>query len=164
MRIFSNEIEIIDQDGLTLRRHEIAKYKGEIKILNEERIFNPTRETTKLLERVGKIGPRAAELGSKAFLTLGRSGKGVLYGLSNLTRDYRKEDIEAASDRVLKAGSISYKAVKRLLERVTKKSELAKTDLKQSGSEIRPINDYQTFWEINSQTNTEEKKNGNDYH
>ena len=35
-------------------------------------------ESGLLVKRVWKIGPRSAELGGKAFLTLGRAGKGVL--------------------------------------------------------------------------------------
>jgi hypothetical protein len=98
------------------------------------------------------------------FTGLGRAGQGAIYGLSGLTRDYRKEDIEAACDRVLGSGFASYKAVKRILERGPKKGEMKKTDLKQSGSEIRPINDYQNFWEMNSQTNNEGEKDGDVYH
>lgn len=158
VRIFENEIEIRDLDGLVLRRHEKAKFKGECKIKPEDRIFNPTRETTRLIERIEKIGPNAAELAMGVFLKLGRAGNGAIYGLSNLTRDYRKEDIEAACERVLKTGFTSYRAVKRILERVPKKKDLENNlVLRQTGSEIRSINDYQQFWEINSQTNEEEK-------
>ncbi len=158
VRIFENEIEIRDLDGLVLRRHEKAKFKGECKIKPEDRIFNPTRETTRLIERIEKIGPAAAELARGVFLKLGRAGNGAIYGLSNLTRDYRKEDIDAACARVLKTGFTSYKAVKRILERGPKRdSAETKSKLQQTGSEIRPINDYQQFWEINSQTNKEEK-------
>lgn len=164
VRIYENEIVILDLDGLILRRHERAKFKGDNKIKPEDRIFNPSRETTQLIERIEKIGPQSAELARGLFTGLGRQGHGAIYGLSNLTRDYRKEDIEAACDRVLKGGFASYKAVKRILERIPKKSEMKKTELKQSGSEIRPINDYQTFWEINSQTNKEEEKDDDVYH
>ena len=155
VRIYENEIVILDKDGLTLRRHERAKFKGEFKIKPEDRIFNPSRETTKLIERIEKIGPRAADFARRLFTELGRAGHGAIYGLSSLTRDYKREDIEAACARVLDAGLFSYTAVKRILERGEKKTK--KVDLKQSGPEIRPINDYQTFWEMNSQTNKEEE-------
>jgi len=164
VRIYENEIVVLDLDGLVLRRHERAKFRGENKITPEDRIFNPSRETTRLIERIGRIGPRAADLACRIFTTLGRAGNGAIYGLSNLTRDYRKEDIEAACDRVLKTGFVSYKTVKHILEREAKKNEIKKPDLQQCGADIRPINDYQTFWEINSQTNNEGKKNGDDYH
>jgi hypothetical protein len=164
VRIYENEIVILDLDGLVLRRHERAKFKGENKIKPEDRIFNPSRETTRLIERIEKVGPCSADLARVMFSKLGRAGNGAIYGLSNLTRDYRKEDIEAACERVLKTGLASYKAVKRILDLVPKKSEMKKSDLQQTGTEIRPINDYQTFWEINAQTNQEEEKDGDVYH
>lgn len=157
-------IVVVDLDGLILRRHERAKVKGESKITPEDRIFNPTRETTRLIERIEKIGPRSAEFARGLFASLGRAANGAIYGLANLTRDYRKEHIEAACDRVLKSGFTSYKAVKRILERGPKKSEGNTPKLQQSGAGIRPIDDYQTFWETNSQANTEEEKDGNNVH
>ncbi len=164
VRIYETEIVILDVDGLVLRRHERAKFKVDNKIKPEDRIFNPSRETTRLIERIEKIGPKSAELARGLFTGLGRAGHGAIYGLSNLTRDYRREDIEAACERVVSGGFASYKAVKRILERGPKKGEIKKTELKQTGSEIRPINDYQTFWEMNSQTNKEEEKDGDVYH
>jgi transposase len=164
VRIYENEIVILDFDGLILRRHERAKFKGDNKIKPEDRIFNPSRETTRLIERIEKIGPRSAELARRLFSGLGRQGHGAIYGLSNLTRDYTREHIEAACDRVLSGGFASYKAVKRILARGPKKNEIKKAGLSQSGREIRPIDDYQTFWEMNSQTNNEEEKDGDVYH
>lgn len=164
VRIYDNEIEIRDLDELTLRRHEIAKVKGSFEINPEDRIFNPSRETSRLILKIAKYGPRSEEFARKIFNELGRAGNGAIYGLSSMAKDYSKEDIESACDRVLKSGVASYRAVKRLLERVPKKSESSKPNLKQVGTEIRSIKDYQTFWEINSQENTEEKKNDDVYH
>jgi len=163
VRIFENEIVVLDQDGLILRRHERSKIKGANLLKPEDRIFNPSRETTKLIERIEKIGPSAAELARGIFNRDGRAGHGVIYGLSNLTRDYRREDIEAACTKVAARGIVSYHAVKRILERGPKKNDTDKTELRQSGSEIRPVQDYQTFWEMNSQTNKEDD-DGNVYH
>lgn len=162
VRIFDNEIVVLDKDGLVLRRHERSRVKGANLLKPEDRIFNPSRETTKLLERIEKIGPNAANLARGIFNRDGRAGHGVIYGLSNLTRDYRREDIETACAKVIGRGVVSFTAVKRILERGPKKAD-CKTELKQSGSEIRPVQDYQTFWEINSQTNKEDD-DGNVYH
>jgi transposase len=163
VRIYDDEIVILDKDGLILRRHERSLSKGKNLLKTEDRIFNPSRETTKLLERIERIGPSAAELARGIFTRDGRAGHGVIYGLSNLTRDYRKEDIETACAKVIGRGVVSYHAVKRILERGPKRGD-SKPDLKQSGSEIRPVRDYQTFWEMNSQTNKEEDKDGDVYH
>jgi hypothetical protein len=161
VRIFENEIEIRDLDGLVLRRHELVTIKGKFNIRPEDRIFNPSRETTKLIERIEKIGPRSADMARELFKNLGRAGNGAIYGLSNLTRDYRKEDIESACERVLSRGSFSYQAVKRILERGPKKND-QNPELRQSGQEIRAISDYQMFWDNN--TNSKENKDDDVYH
>lgn len=160
VRIFENEIEIRDLDGLVLRRHLLVMAKGKFNIKPEDRIFNPSRETTKLIERIEKIGPKSADLARTLFGRLGRAGNGAIYGLSNLTRDYRKEDIETACELVLSRGSFSYQAVKRILERRPKKNE-RNVDLKQSGKEIRPIKDYQMFFDNNANKG---EKDGDVYH
>jgi transposase len=161
VRIYENEIVVLDSDGLVLRRHERSKVKGAFKLEASDRIFNPSRETTKLIERIGKIGPRSEDFACKLFTELGRTGHGALYGLLSLVRDYQCSDIEAACGAVLDSGHVTYTSVKRILER--KQSKTKKVDLKQSGPAIRPIDDYQTFWEINSQTNKEEE-DGDVYH
>ena len=163
VRIYDNELEILDLDGLVFRRHELSSRKGAFAIPPEDRIFNPSRETGRLLARIASFGPRSHEFAQKLFNELGRAGHGALYGLSNLSKDYNKEDIEVACDKVMGRGFTSYKAVKRLLELQPKKPE-PKLELKQAGAEIRPINDYQLFWEMNSQANTEEDKDGDVYH
>ena len=161
VRIFDNEIEIRDLDGLALRRHVRTTTKGKFNLKPEDRVFNPSRETTKLIERIEKIGPKSADLARELFKHLGRAGHGAIYGLSNLTRDYRKEDIESACERVLSRGSFSFQGVKRILERSPKKNE-QQTGLRQEGQEIRAISDYQNFWDNN--THTKENKDDDVYH
>jgi transposase len=163
VRIFEREIEIVDLDGLILRRHEMGKRKGEFKIKDEDRIFNPSRETTKLIERVGKIGPSTANLAREIFAKLGRPGQKAIYGLASLTRSYKREEIEVACERVLASGQSSFAAVKRYLERVSKQDIRPELIQAPSGG-VRAIEEYQMFWEMNSQTNNEEDENGNGYH
>ena len=160
VRIYENEIVVLDQDGQVLRRHERSKVKGAILLRPEDRIFNPSRETAKLIERIEKIGPSAAALARGIFARDGRAGQGVIYGLSNLTRDYRREDIETACVKVVASGIVSYRAVKRILERGPRKDGHGEMLLMQTGSEIRPVRDYQMFWEMNSHSNKEDG-NGN---
>lgn len=165
VRIYDDEVVILDHDGLILRRHERAKIKGANLLKPEDRIFNPSRETTRLIEHIERIGPRAADLARKIFAREGRAGHGVIYGLSNLTRDYEGKHIEAACEQVLARGSSSFQAIKRLLERGPKKGDAKAPELRQSGTEIRAIDDYQSFWEMHSRTQThEEDDDGNVYH
>ena len=162
VRIFENEIEISDLDGLILRRHEKGTRKGEFMMPEEDRIFNPSRETAKLIARVEKIGPSTANLAREIFAKLGRPGQKAIYGLTSLTRHYKRDEIESVCASVLATGQPSYAAVKRLLERKAVPVVWPALLQEPSGG-IRSIEEYQTFWDMNSQTNNEEKKDGNGY-
>lgn len=104
VRIYDREIVIVDADGLVLRRHEKSTRPGEFKIKEEDRIFNPSRETTRLIERIEKIGPSAAEVARRIFAKLGRPGQRAIYGLAGLTRHYKREEIELVCEKLLAAG------------------------------------------------------------
>jgi hypothetical protein len=146
VRAYPNEIEIIGADGAVLRRHERSAKPGYAAVKPADRIFNPSRETVRLLARVAKIGPHAARLGETLFKTLGRPGQKGLYGLSNLPRTFRTEDIEAACAAALAADCLSYRVVKAALERQA--SVVATVPARtQVAPEIRPIGDYQTFFD-----------------
>jgi hypothetical protein len=115
------------------------------------------RETARILSKVQKIGPQARDLAGQLLARMGRPGQKALYGLSNLPRHYTCAQIEAACARVLASGSISYQSVKRILEHHSKNVAPAVSTL-QADPAIRPIDDYQHFWELHSQHNHE------DYH
>ncbi len=83
----------------------------------DDRTFNPSRETARLLARLEAIGPATAQAGRELFARLGRPGSRAIYGLANLVRKYPCADIEAVCARLMQAGSLSYAAVKRVLER-----------------------------------------------
>ena len=125
-------------------------------------LFNPSRETAKLLDRVKKIGPDAAALAERLFARGGRVSQGTIYGLVGLARTYAKEDIDRACKRVLGASCPTYRAVKSILERTAKPSDDAPVKLQQHGPEIRSVLDYQTFWDLHARSNKEETLNGND--
>ena len=88
------------------------------------------------------------------FDRLGRPGHRALYALSNLPNKYPLERIEAACEAVLQARQYSYKAVKSRLEASTQVPDTQRPTtaglrkpLQQSGPAIRPIEEYQAFWE-----------------
>lgn len=146
VRAYPHEIEIIGADGAVLRRHDRSEKPGYTAVKPADRIFNPSRETVRLLARVAKIGPSAARLGEVLFKTLGRPGQKALYGLSNLPRTYRREDIDAACAAALAADCLSYRVVRTALEHhaAVVAAVPART---QVAPEIRPIGDYQTFFD-----------------
>jgi transposase len=154
VRIFDNEIQILNEQGELLRRHEKSARKGEYKLSEEDRIFNPSRETARLIGKVAKIGPHSAQLAREIFARLGRPGEKAIYGVANLTRRYPRADIEHACEQVLSLSRPSYQALKRILERTVNRAATvaAAASLQQSGSHIRSIEEYQAFWDFHTQS------------
>lgn len=149
VRIGEHDIEILDQAGAVLRRHHRVA-KGQMVLPEADRLFNPSRETARLLGKVHKIGPHSSALARDIFARRGRPGQRAIYGLANLLRHYGREDIEAACAKVLTLSTPSYQAVKRLLEQraaATHTGCPTTTPCAQHGADIRPIADYQAFFE-----------------
>jgi transposase len=148
VRLYEHDIEILNERGQVLRRHERSARKGTFVMEEQDRIFNPSRKTARLIGKVTKIGPHAAQLARQIFARLGRPGEKAIYGLSNLARHYKREDIERACEQVLRLAQPSYQAVKRILEREAQNTAHTEPpQLQQAGDLIRPIEEYQTFFE-----------------
>jgi len=151
VRIYEREIQILDECGQVLRRHDKSTRKGAFCIPDADRIFNPSRETARLIGKVTKIGPNTATLAREIFARLGRPGQHAIYALSNLTRHHPRERIERACAQVLTLSTPSYQALKRILARHAAAEEVAAAArapvLQQAGNEIRAIDEYRAFWE-----------------
>ncbi|OYV73316.1 MAG: hypothetical protein B7Z74_04130 [Deltaproteobacteria bacterium 21-66-5] len=148
VRIFARDVEILTADHQVLRRHEKAGRKGAFVMAETDRLFNPSRETARLLARVARIGPHTAALGQALFGRLGRPGNRALYGVASLVRTYSRVDIEAVCERLLAAGCVSYTAVKHaLVRRVADAPTVTPPPLTQAGPGIRALTEYQDFWE-----------------
>jgi transposase len=152
VRIYAGEIEILDASGAVLRRHAKAPRKGRFVLEEGDRIFNPSRETARLLEKAARIGPKTEELGRMLFTTRGRPGHKALYGLTHLPRTFRCEDIEAVSARFLEAGCFSFRAIRKALERRAAAAAGSQPPLAQDGPEIRALSEYQTFWDTHGRS------------
>lgn len=164
VRKYEHTIEILDLAGALLRRHSKLHRPGTYAIERSDRLFNPSRETARLLVKAQRIGPNAAKFADALFARLGRPGQRAIYGLSNLARHYPCADIEAICARLIAAEIYSYAALKRALARRAEGTPCAPAELAQSGSHIRSITEYQTFWEIHSQTQPLEDHDGNVSH
>ncbi len=153
VRIYDREIELLDEQGVVLRRHAKAARKGQFVLPEADRLFNPSRETARLIGKVTKIGPASEQLAREIFARLGRPGQRAIYGLANLPRHHSREDIEAACTQVLRLATPSYQALKRILERRTADvlEARAAPALLQSGDQIRAIDEYQAFFEQHSE-------------
>lgn len=161
VRIFEREIEILDAAGTLLRRHDKSPRKGAFVIKGSDRLFNPSRETVRLLARVHKIGPHTAALAQEIFARMGRPGQRAIYGLANLPRKYRRADIETVCERLHAAQCVSYATVRRALERQS--PAVPELPLTQSGPDIRALTEYQSFWETHSQADLKGDLDGNVY-
>ncbi len=166
VRIFERAIEILEATGQLLRRHPKSERKGSFAIEQADRIFNPSRESARLLAKAERIGPHTAALAREMFARLGRPGQRAIYGLANLARHYPCADIEAVCARLIDAQCFSYAALKHALERkaATALANAQAPNLTQSGSHIRALTEYQSFWEEHSQTHPQEDSDGNVYH
>jgi transposase len=151
VRIYDREIEILDAAGQPVRRHEKSLRKGTFTLDSGDRLFNPSRETARLLSKAQRIGPQTAAFAQELFARLGRPGQRALYGLTNLARTYPRTAIEAVCARLLAGHCFSYAAVKRALERAhVAAGPGAAPALTPSGPTIRDVTEYQTFWETHS--------------
>jgi len=162
VRIFDRAIEVLDATGAVLRRHEKSPRKGKFVMEDADRIFNPSRETVRVLAKVERIGPHAAAFARELFARLGRPGQRAIYGLASLTRTYARADIEAVCARLLEARVFSYAALKRALERHAANTPAVTPTLTQSGPQIRALTEYQSFFETH--THPQEDTDGNVYH
>jgi hypothetical protein len=138
-----HDLEILDEGGQLLRRHGKSARKAAFVLAEEDRIFNPSRQTARLIGKVEKIGPHAATLAREIFARLGRPGEKAIYGLANLARHHSCSDIERACEKVLALAQPSYQARKRMVERqAAAANEPAAPPLQQSGELIRSIEEY----------------------
>lgn len=151
VRIYEDQIEILDSSRMeVIRRHPKSKRAGSLMMEPEDRIFNPSRETDRLLGQAERIGPKTFELCERWFKEEGRSGQRRMYGLVNLVRHYAACHVERAAEVALRNGLRSSKALRRLVESVAAEAEEKRFEetepLTQEHALIRSAEDYAAFW------------------
>ena len=151
VRGFEHDIEIFELAGTLLRRHPRSLKPGHFEMKDADRIYNPSRESAKLLHKARQIGPHSGTLAGEIFARLGRPGQKAIYGMANLPRRYTREAIEKACEKVLTLSTPTYQALKRVLEHTCAQEEArAAADpvtLQQSGAHIRALEEYHAFFE-----------------
>lgn len=163
VRIYESEIEILDPKTMQiLRRHRALERKGAMAIEPTDRIFNPSRETDRLLQMAEAIGPHTFRLCQALFRENGRVAQKRIQGLVALSRKHSAARIEEACKSAYDHHAWSCRAVRILIE---KKIELesaqeafqsAQLDLLQSHESIRPIGEYQSFWDHHAEQEAQE--------
>jgi 5S rRNA maturation endonuclease (ribonuclease M5) len=152
VRIYDDQIEILDPVRMeVIRRHGRSSRPGSVLMRPEERIFNPSRETDRLLARAEMIGPHTFSLCEMWFSQEGRTGQRRMYGLVNLVRHYPVRHVEKAAQVAKTNGLRSFKALRRMVESMAAEADETESVrghdvLTQEHPLIRAGEDYAAFW------------------
>jgi len=151
IRIYDDQIEILDLIRMeVIRRHPKSRWHGSVMMNPADRIFNPSRETDRLLAQAECIGPHSFDLCETWFKEEGRSGQRRMYGLVNLVRHYPACQVEKAAEVAKHNGLRSSKAIRRIVESLAAEDRERKAEqpgsLTQEHVLIRPGEDYAAFW------------------
>jgi len=150
IRVYDEEIEILDPSRMeVIRRHPKSKRPGSLIMEPRERIFNPSRQTDRLLARAEIIGPHTFSLCETWFNEEGRSGQRRMYGVINLVRHYPARYVEKAAELAKANGLKSSRALRRMVENMVTEAggEMAEASgLTQDHPLIRSGKDYAAFW------------------
>ena len=123
VRLYETELEIRDLQTLTLiRRHTLATHKGEVKLPDAERVFNPSRQTRQILARAEQIGPKTHELCRGLFEKRGREAQKSMWGIVGLNRRYPASILEQAAAAALTQHTHSYKTVRAMADQLLAKA------------------------------------------
>jgi transposase/5S rRNA maturation endonuclease (ribonuclease M5) len=159
VRIYDKEIEILDPRRMEIiRRHPKGQRPGSLMMHPQERIFNPSRETDRLLTQAEIIGPNTFSLCEKWFAEEGRSGQRRMYGLINLVRHYPARHVEKAAELAKRNSLRSSKAIRRMVESMAAEADESKakeSGLTQKHPLIRSGEDYGAFWDQHAAEGTQ---------
>jgi transposase len=160
VRLFEHQIEIRDrQTHALLRTHPRAQRPGSLLLPDDERPFNPSRETRRILSQAAEIGPSALALCQHWFARDGRVGQRKLWGIVGLVKRYPRRLIDQACAQALRENVGSYKAIQHLTERLLS-AALAdidapvqgELDLTQQHPLIRAGDDYADLFTLGAHT------------
>jgi transposase len=119
VRVFEHRIEVRDlRTQALLRTHARVERPGTVVLPYEERVFNPSRETHRILDQAKAIGPDAERLCQMLFAIEGRVGQRKLWGIVGLAKRYPRRLVDSACARAIADGVHSYRHVKTLTEKL----------------------------------------------
>ena len=161
IRVYQRELEIRDLHTLELiRRHPLATRKGEVKLPEAERVFNPSRQTHQILARAALIGPHTLALCRELFAQRGREAQKSMWGIVGLSPRYPACILEQAAAVAVARQSHSYKTVRVLAEQLLAQAVIdldarqPQLPLTQQHELIRPPAEYAEFFARISAANT----------
>ncbi|MBL0039647.1 MAG: hypothetical protein IPP28_01070 [Xanthomonadales bacterium] len=144
VRIYATEVEILDDHGQVLRRHAKATRKGQFVLPDEDRLFNPSRETARV-QRAWRASGRSVnasrERSSPALAGPGSArSTGCLSSPATTpapTSKSRARPCWRCRCRPIRRSSASSNAAP---------LRAGRAPLAQSGTAIRNIDEYQQFF------------------
>lgn len=161
VRIYELEIEILDRKTMTVfRRHRRREKPGEMAFEPSDRIFNPSRETGRLMQHAEAIGPFTFKICEALWRENGRVSQKKIQGIVALARKHSAARIEAACRVAFERHAWSSRAVRLLIEKKIEQeardeeARPAQIELIQEHESIRPVSEYQAFWDAHAQTNS----------
>ncbi len=156
VRVYREEIEVLNRDGIVVRRHPRSTRKGHYEIPEADRIFNPSRETVRLLGKARKLGRHSGELAQQLFASLGRTGtEGHLRAHQPAAPLRRRRHRGGLRPRLAVSQHLVSDREEHL--RTPSPEHRAGGDrCHETDPAIRPIDDYQRFWDEYSQSQPQE--------
>ena len=119
VRVFEHHIEIRDlKTQALLRTHARVERPGSVVLPMQERVFNPSRQTHRILAQAQAIGPDAQRLCEMLFAIEGRVGQRKLWGIVGLADRYPRRLVDRACAQAMTDGIHSYRHVKVLTEKI----------------------------------------------
>jgi transposase len=119
VRVYERHLEIRElASQQLLRTHVRAERPGTVVLPAAERVFNPSRETRRILAQARDIGAAASRLCELLFAVEGRVGQRKLWGIVGLAQRYPRRLVDAACAQALAEGIYSYRHVKALTEKL----------------------------------------------
>lgn len=159
VRLFARRLEIRDlKSQALLRTHDRASRPGTVVLPMNERVFNPSRETQRILTQAKAIGVATHKLCETLFEREGRVGQRKMWGIVGLVRRYPRRLINSACDMAMTQGVCSYGHVKTLTEQLMEDALILldapnpnELSLTQSHALIRAGDDYADLFTLGAQ-------------
>jgi transposase len=159
VRLFAHRLEIRDlKTQALLRTHDRAERPGTVVLPMAERVFNPSRETQRILGQAKAIGVATHKLCQTLFEREGRVGQRKMWGIVGLVRHYPRRLINSACDMAIEQGVYSYGHVKTLTEQLMEEALVLldaptpnEDSLTQSHALIRSGVDYADLFTLGTQ-------------
>ena len=159
VRLFARRLEIRDlKTQVLLRTHDRADKPGTVVLPMNERVFNPSRETQRILSQAKAIGVATHKLCETLFEREGRVGQRKMWGIVGLVRRYPRRLINSACEMAMTQGVCSYGYVKTLTEQLMEDALIlldapnpGELSLTQSHALIRAGDDYADLFTLGAQ-------------